>query len=179
MQKDAFSGDIKCLQGPKWFPFAKILSSTARAIHESVVVTDPPGGRLATRFISVAVTESYHLRSRIAIPKRRFFLSVPVSGNINNQLPAARSFHRVGTSPRGLAQWRRRLGWEICSRVVREHSDHSRMLGKAEAPDRQSLLRRRFPYCFRLPGTRRDLLKHRWKYWLGGDWGGAAADEIC
>ena len=136
------------------------------------------GESLATRFISVAATESYPLRSRIAIPKRRFFLSVPVSGNIGSQLPNARSFHRVGTFPRGLAQWRQRFGWEICSQVVREHSDHSRMPGKAEAPDRQSLLLRLFPYCFR-PGTRRDLLKHRWKYWLGGDSEGAAADEIC
>jgi hypothetical protein len=98
------------------------------------------GRNLASRFISVAATESYRPHSRIAVPKPRSFVSVPVSGNIDNQLPDARSYHQVGTSPRGLAQWRRQFGWGIGYRVVRAHSDHSRRPGKAEAPDRRSLL---------------------------------------
>ena len=141
-------------------------------------------GPLIEPFISLAAIESYYPHSHNAVPKLHSFVSVPVSGNIDNRLPDARSYHRVGTSPRGLAQSRRQFGWEICYRAVRVQSDHSRMPGKAEVPDLQSLLPRLFRYWFRLPrapspGTLRDLLKHRRKYWLGGDWGGAAADEIC
>ena len=115
-----------------------------------------------TPFISVAAIESYYPHSHNAVPRLHSFVSVPVSGNIDNQLPDARSYHRVGTSPRGLAQWRRQFG------------DHSHMPGKAEAPDRQSLLLLPFPFWVRPPRA-----PHRRKYWLGGDWGGAAADEIC
>jgi hypothetical protein len=137
-----------------------------------------------TPFISVAAIESWYPHSHNAVPKLHSFVSVPVSENIDNQLPDARSYHRVGTSPIGLAQWRRQSEWEICCRAVRAQSDHSRMPGKAEEPDRQSLLLRLFPYWFRLPralnpGTLRDLLKLRPKYCLEGDWGGAAADEAC
>ena len=115
-----------------------------------------------TPFISVAAIESYYPHSHNAVPKLHSFVSVPVSGNIDNRLPDARSFHRVGTSPRGLEQWRRRFG------------DHSRMLGKAEATDRQSLLLRLFPFW-----ALRPRAPHRRKCWPGGDWEGAAADEIC
>ena len=125
-----------------------------------------------TPFISVAAIESWYPHSHNAVPKLHSFVSVPVSGNIDNQLLDVRSYHRVGTSPRGLGQWRPQFG------------DRSRMLGKAEVPDRQSLHLRLFPYWFRLPralnpGTLRDLLKLRPKYCLEGDWGGAAADEAC
>src|SRR6516164_9480284 len=105
--------------------------------HKTSVIN---GRNMASKFISVAAIESYYQHSHNAVPKLHSFVSLQVSGNTDSQQRDAPSDHRVGTSPRGLAQWRRQFGWEICYPAVGAQSDHSRMPGKAEEPDRQSLL---------------------------------------